>query len=528
MIKNIKDYINTTISKNHWEKIGIKDHHGIALPLFALKCKNSSGIGEFLDLFEVIDYLKEINFDTLQLLPLNETGNDPSPYNALSSLALNPIHISLHSLEGLEDNLDLKSKLNDFKIFSTYQKIHYIKIKKMKMDFLYEYYLFRFDYIKQDEDFNNFLKKHSWLEEYALYRVLLDENNNKHWDEWPKNLQNVTKKDLANLIEKYKSKMHFYFFLQYLAFSQMISVKRHADKNNILILGDVPILISPYSCDVWFNREVFDFSYVAGAPPDSYSLYGQKWGFPLFNWKNLESTNYLWWRRRLKVIEDLYHMYRIDHVVGFFRIWAIDKDKDKDATEGRFIPKDPASWKKEGIKRLKMMLHSTKLLPIAEDLGLIPKIVYKTLKNLGICGTKVIPWERTALGYIKFNNYEPLSLTTISTHDSDTFSGFWQTNYALATKFAKFKRWHYHHDLTYNQRKELLHDAHHTTSIFHINLFQEYLALYPGLVDIDPDEERINIPGTMLPTNWSYRFKKSFDEIKNHEKLKQDLKDIIK
>ena len=115
MIKNIKDYINTTISKNHWEKIGIKDHHGIALPLFALKCKNSSGIGEFLDLFEVIDYLKEINFDTLQLLPLNETGNDPSPYNALSSLALNPIHIALHSLEGLEDNLDLKSKLNDFK-----------------------------------------------------------------------------------------------------------------------------------------------------------------------------------------------------------------------------------------------------------------------------------------------------------------------------------------------------------------------------------------------------------------------------
>ncbi|NGX56264.1 MAG: 4-alpha-glucanotransferase [Candidatus Anoxychlamydiales bacterium] len=524
--KNLKDYINSTPASNHWEKLGIKDHHGITVPLFAIVCEKSSGIGEFLDLFEVIDFIKEIGFDTLQLLPLNETGKDPSPYNALSSLALNPLHISLHALESLDDNYELKEKLKDFKIFNTYQRVHYLKLKKLKMDFLYDYYLYVFKTLKENKEFNHFLQENSWLEEYALYRTILEEQNDKHWDIWPDDLKNLNKKNIPSLIEKYHDKMHFYFFLQYLAFSQLQSVKKYADENNIFILGDVPILISPYSCDVWFNREIFDFTYVAGAPPDSYSLYGQKWGFPLFNWKKLEENNYSWWKRRLKTIESLYHMYRIDHVVGFFRLWSIDPNSD--ATEGRFIPRDPTSWKKEGTKRLKMMLHSSKLLPIAEDLGLIPKIVYKTLKELGICGTKVIPWERTAFGYIKFNNYEPLSVTTISTHDSDTFEGWWETAVQYATKFAKFKRWQYSYKLSYHQRKELLYDSHHTSSIFHINLLQEYLALYPELSYPDPDDERINIPGTMLPTNWSYKYKVSFDKIKSHQKLKEDLKDLLK
>ena len=201
---------------------------------------------------------------------------------------------------------------------------------------------------------------------------------------------------------------------------------------------------------------------------------------------------------------------------------------DQDAMQGEFFPRDPAMWYKKGRERLEMMLDATNLLPIAEDLGLIPKIVYKSLKDLGICGTKVIPWEKTTFGYIKFQNYEPLSVTTVSTHDSDTFQQWWEGYPKGSTKFAKFMKWHYYRILSHNERKELLTKSHHTSSIFHINLLQEYLALYPELVWEDFEDERINIPGTLLPTNWTYRYRPYFEEIASHTKLNEDIKEMLK
>jgi len=524
-MNEIKKHILQTAAAKHWEKIGIRPHHGIVLPLFSLRCEKSSGTGEYLDLKQVIDWCKNIGFDVIQLLPLNETASDPSPYNATSSCALNPIHISLHALEGIKNDNNFKEKLNQFKIFNTYPHIHYLQLKRLKMEFLYEYYLYIFDDLKNDKDFQKFIKNHPWLDEFCLYRSIQEQQNYKTWDLWPKELQNIDIENISKYIEKYKNEMNFYYTLQYICFKQLEEVKKYADKNNILLFGDVPILVSKNSCDVWFNKSIFNQDLIAGAPPDSYSLYGQKWGFPLFNWKHLKHTNYQWWQRRLNAIANLYHMYRVDHSVGFFRIWSMHFDED--ATEGRFFPRDPAIWNKNGRERLLMLLHSSPLLPIAEDLGLIPKIVYKTLKELGICGTKVIPWEKTIFGYIKFNNYEPLSVTTISTHDSDTFQGWWRIYPKGSTKFAKCKNWHFDPHLTYLQRKELLKDSHNTSSIFHINLLQEYLALYPGLVWDDPDKERINIPGTLEPTNWSYRFRPSFEEIINHKNLQKDLMDIL-
>jgi len=521
----IKNYINTTRAAKHWEKIGIFSHHGIVIPLFALRCKNSSGIGEYLDLIKVIDWCKDVGFDVIQLLPLNETGIDPSPYNAISSCALNPLHISLHKLEGLDENPNLKEELKDFEVLNTYQRVHYLQLKRLKMKFLRKYYEYIFDDLKKDKDFEKFLKENSWLEEFALFRTLQEKQNFKTWDLWPKDLQNIHETNLAPYLDKYHTDMHFYFAVQYFCFKQLSEVKKYADTKKILIQGDVPIMVSKNSSDVWFNRSIFDLKHVAGAPPDSYSAYGQRWGFPLFNWDNLKATNYHWWKRRLKNIEHLYHMYRIDHVVGFFRIWSMFQDED--ATEGRFYPKDPVLWQKNGQNRLQMMLNSSPLLPIAEDLGLIPKIVYKTLKELGICGTKIIPWETNIFGFIKFNNYEPLSITSLSTHDSDTFEQWWEGFAKGASKFAKMKNWHYTSHLTYKQRKELLTNAHHTTSLFHINLLGEYLALYPDLVWPDIDDERINVPGTMRPTNWTYRFRPAFEDIMEHKKLTQDIKDIL-
>ncbi len=525
-MQKLKDFLQNTITKSHWEKIGVFPHNGIVVPLFSLHSEKSSGIGEYLDLIPIIEWVKSIGMDTIQLLPLNETGKDPSPYNAISSCALNPIHISLRDLPNVENNRELFEKLDEFKIFNNYQRIPYPQIQRTKEAWLKEYYSFIEDDLKKEDSFITFVDQNiSWLEEYALFRALKEKYDNKNWSLWPEKHQDIPKENFFELIEEYKNEIYFYYALQYFCYSQMSSVKTFAVKNNVLIEGDVPILVSANSCDVWNNREIFDMSHVAGAPPDNYSKYGQKWGFPLFNWDHLKGKDYFWWKRRLNVILPLYHMYRIDHVVGFFRLWCMLSDEN--ATQGKFLPKDPTQWDEKGRERLTMMINSSPLLPMAEDLGLIPKLVYNALKDFGICGTKVIPWEKTLFGYIKYKNYEPLSVSTVSTHDSDTLAQWWEGYPKGSTKFARFKKWHYDPHLTYFQRKEILKDSHHTASIFHINLLQEYLALIPDFVWEDPDDERINVPGTLDPTNWTYRFRPSIEEIIANDTLAKEIREII-
>nr|NGX33561.1 hypothetical protein [Candidatus Anoxychlamydiales bacterium] len=127
-MSKINDFIKTTPAAKHWENIGTNKHHGVVVPLFALRCENSSGIGEYLDLKKVINWCSDVGFDVIQLLPLNETGIDPSPYNAISSCALSTLHISLHALEGVKENPSLMQKLKSFDILNTYQRVHYLQL----------------------------------------------------------------------------------------------------------------------------------------------------------------------------------------------------------------------------------------------------------------------------------------------------------------------------------------------------------------------------------------------------------------
>ena len=147
----------------------------------------------------------------------------------------------------------------------------------------------------------------------------------------------------------------------------------------------------------------------------------------------MRKDNFRWWKQRLKVVEKFYHIYRIDHVVGFFRIWGIEKGKK--AAEGSFFPPDQTLWAGQGTELLEMMIDATTLLPMSEDLGTIPKEVYPILKNLGICGVKVVRWQTKEGRYIPFSEYEPLSMTTLSTHDMDTLELCWKKYPSEAVPF---------------------------------------------------------------------------------------------
>ena len=488
----MKDLLKNTPLFNIWQKIKIKHHHGIVVPLFSLKKTEESSIGEFLDLLEIIDFLKEVNFDVLQLLPINDTMTDPSPYSLFSSKALNPIYISLHALKNARKFPKIKKE----------KRLNYHKVRETKLLWLYDYFLEYFTFIKTSSEYEEFLNKNKWVFFYAKNAAFFE-----------KNLSQINDRE------------NFFIFLQFISFSQMQKVKKYADKNNILLMGDIPLFMSKNSSDFLESPSLFEKNKVVGAPPDFYTRKGQNWNLLPYNWEEMKKNNYKWFKERFSIKENFFHMYRIDHVAGLFRVWKMKENEDP--LRGAFDPKDHTLWKERGKKLLKMFISCSNMLPLAEDLGLIPKLIPRTLKELGICSLKFMRREKKNSHFIKNEDYEPLSLTTVTTHDSEPLSLWWEKYPFEAKEFCKFKNWKYEKKLSFEQRYEILKDSHNTASLFHVNPLQEYLAFFDNLV-YNPKEERINRPGIISALNWSYRFIPSIKELINNKKLIDIMKALIK
>ena len=345
------------------------------------------------------------------------------------------------------------------------------QVKHHKLKWLYKYFEAAFPAVSSSEEYRTFCSQNPWLFHYALFKALKDEYGGKHWEDWPYDRQSPEKCTAD------PKAINFHRFLQFHAYRQLEKAKAHATSRGVFFKGDLPILLSPDSADVWANRSLFDLSDSAGAPPDYYNPLGQKWGFPLIRWDEMRKANFGWWKERLRMASRLFHIYRLDHVIGFFRIWAIHSDELP--AEGHFVPADPNLWGMQGREILEMMIQTSPLLPMAEDLGaMIPEIVHETLHELGICGTKVMRWAKNGDSYLPFQEYDPLSLTTVSTCDSETLDEWWETLPEEAARYAAFKHWAYEPKLSREHHLALLYDSHHTASLFHINLLQEYLALF--------------------------------------------------
>lgn len=520
--------IGSTPFAAHWKRIGIRHHHGICTPLFSLRTKNSSGIGEYLDLLPLIDWCKSIKMDVIQLLPLNDAGDDPSPYNALSSCALHPLYLSLHALPELDKYPELRTKLDDLQKLNESQRVAFQDVQSHKLVWLRDYFTLAGDSVLNTKEYLAFKESQPWLKRYALFRVIKDLVSKNHWMSWPQELQTPTEEGVEELLNRYSQEVSFYYLLQYLCFQQMHQAKTYANSQGIFIKGDMPFLISPDSVDVWEFPQYFDLSLAAGAPPDFYNKEGQYWGFPIFKWDVIQADDYQWFKRRLDYCSELYDLYRIDHVLGFFRIWAIPLERP--SKEGHYIPEDQSVWEQQASAIFSMLAKSSTILPIAEDLGVTSDLVRATLKKFGICGTKVMRWERaweTDGHFIPIDAYPPMSMTTVSTHDSETLALWWRDLPKEARDYAQYKKWRYIPLLSAEQRQSILWDSHHTSSLFHIDLLQEYLALFPDLVWEDPEDERINIPGKVLPTNWTYRFRPSVEEIAAHEPLRKKMAELL-
>ena len=521
-----KELLSACPSKEHWDKIGISHHRGIDVPLSALHTQNSCGIGEFFDLLPLVDWCKDVGFDVIQLLPVNDSGTDPSPYNSLSANALNPIYLSLNELpcnDCLEDMLKPKNRPKLKK------RVDYLEVKKYKECLFAEYYSREGKTVIETPQFENFVAQNPWLPPYALFKVLKAANELKDFKKWPKTHRCPNEEEFEELLEVHHHRVQREILVQYFCFQQLQHVKKYAESRGIFLKGDIPILLSPDSADVWNNRELFQPGISAGAPPDAYNTNGQKWGFPVYDWEEMEKQNYRWWRQRLKVASNFFHIYRLDHIIGFFRIWAIPPKSS--AKAGFFLPKEKEKWVPLGSKTLEMMLESCPMLPIGEDLGVDPQQVRPTMHKLGICGTKVMRWERfweTDQSYIPVSEYNPDSMTTVSTHDSETLQQWWHDLPQESKPFAEHKGWKWTPELSLEQRKDILTDSNQSGSLFHINLLQEYLAMVPELVWPQPASERINVPGTIAKSNWTYRYRRSLEEIASNQELKNHIADTLR
>lgn len=526
-MNDVRSRLLKTPAGEHWQQLEVKNHHGCALPLFSLRTEKSGGIGEFLDLLPLISWCKQVGFDVIQLLPLNDTGLDPSPYNAISGIALNPLHISLYALPQINMLPHFEEKFRALQNWNHTARVKYDIVRDLKMSLLKEYFHLFFSGIREKPEYQNFIRENPWLFHYSLFKALKEVNEWRSWEDWPSNMKSPTEAQLKDLANEFQEAIHFHNFLQFLAFQQMETVRKEADKEKVWIKGDIPILISRDSADVWGHRNFFLLHLAVGAPPDVYSALGQYWGFPAYDWEAQEKTAYSWWQERLKVCAKLYHLYRIDHVVGFFRLWVIPVGHP--ANQGSFMPAEENQWIPHGRHLMEMMLKSTKILPIGEDLGLVPPSVKHCLKELGICGTKVMRWERRwdqDGGFIPIQDYPPESMTTVSTHDSDTLQLWWRHSPKEAKLYCDYKGWDYRPFLSPDRQTEMLHDSHQSGSLFHINLLQEYLAVFPELVSPNLNDERINIPGKLLETNWTYRFRQSVEEWKKNEDLIQMIQSL--
>lgn len=417
--------------KNNWKDIGKIRRAGVLAPLFSIYSKNSVGIGDFCDLNMVFDWCAQSGLSIFQLLPMNEVGPTFCPYDAVSSFALEPMYISLDALAEAEDKT-IKANISLLKKkFPVGKKNVDYGIKDAKRDILWKI----FSGCKNacgSKEFKKFISENDyWLQDFALFKVIKSCHKGNPWYEWSDGYRDRDPGMMNVFIEEHAPYIEFEKWMQWLAFKQFKTAKEYAVSKNILICGDLPILTSKDSADVWAHPEFFNLDFLAGAPPDMYCAKGQRWSMPTYNWDAIADEDYDYLKAKLKFAENFYDIIRIDHVVGLFRIWSIPASSpaENEGLAGSFDPSDERVWAEHGRAILSIMLENTSMLFTAEDLGMIPKDCPTTLKDFEIPGNEVQRWVKDWAGlhdFIAPNDYRLFSVAMLSTHDTTNWAGWWE------------------------------------------------------------------------------------------------------
>ncbi len=533
---------------------------GVAIPVSSLRSQSSCGVGEFPDLVLLGEWCRRTGLDLIQILPVNDTGLDPSPYNAQSAFALNPVYIRLEDVPGWDICRDDIRKARG--CFEGAERLQYGSVLRFKMEMLHRIFQHNQPGIADDETLRHWMSRNHWLAAYSEFRG----RTNGLFTAW----------------------------IQYHLDRQLRDAALKLQAMGIALKGDIPILLSAESVDVRVNPSLFDTERRVGAPPDMFSKEGQNWRFPSFHWPEMERDGFAWWRERLDRASGFYHACRIDHVLGFFRIWVIPEAEESASlgyyTPARRISADELSqdaglgageieellqshalvraeagyapawhwhdspafmrlgegkrsrlrtlieaywngqeklWREHGRKLLGAITKSTDMLMCAEDLGVVPACVPEVLEELGLLGLRVERWGDGSGRHP--GKFPRLTVSTTSTHDTSTLRGWWQE-----------QGWNRHEYfgwlnlpgscpdyLTTEVCAAILERNLNSNSLIAVFPLQDLFALHYDLRTPDPADERINVPGVESAGNWTYRMKLPIESLLAYGLYNDYLKEFI-
>ena len=539
---------------------------GVLVPLFALRGENDLGIGDLGALREFIDWIADIGFTLAQLLPINETGADYSPYNAISSMAIEPT--TLHLAPGSPEDLtreDFAGALADVDLPRLCRgRVNYRKIKELKQRILEKAFA-NFSaraHEKRQSEFKKFCEEQSsWLPDYALFRVLIEDNGSAAWDRWPSQHQSTesARNWIGNLPHDqqatFTKRGDFFCYVQWIADQQWRDIKAYAEQHGVALMGDIPFGVSYYSADVFARTNEFMLDWFGGAPPepvfkdDAFTQkWGQNWGIPLYRWSVMRTNNFQWWRERVRGTRRMFHLFRIDHVQGFYRVYAfpwrpernkeflpLDQHQMLERTSGRaphFVPRNddtPESReanKSEGEEYLRVVMAEAGAARVAgEDLGVVPDYVRPNLGYLGIGGFKIPQWETRDGMIIPGEMYDRLSVATYATHDHEPIRALWDDafnpetgEHARATleKIALFSGLNPKID-------QLDYEKDFYPAVMNALLKCNSWIAVVMITDLLGRKYRFNVPGTSANLNWTRRIQRSIAKLRSSWKERRRM-----
>jgi 4-alpha-glucanotransferase len=544
---------------------------GVLAPLFALRSQHGLGIGDVGALREFIEWAREIGFRVVQLLPINEVGRDNSPYNAISAMAIEPTTLQLAPGSPAELTREaFECVMADENLEALrHGPVKYDQVRKLKRELLEN--AFNNFQVNPNANrlakFDQFCKRESnWLKRYSFFRVLMELNGeDEKWDEWqlehrdPKTAQAWLAGQPKDMRNQFSEREKFFCYVQWIADEQWREVRKFAQERGVALMGDIPFGVSYCSADVFSEREIFHLDWSGGAPPEPYfkddeftMKWGQNWGIPIYNWPALRAQNFAWWRERVRGVRRIFHIFRIDHVLGFYRIysfpWRPGKNKeflplDWNAmlakTSGRwpnFTPRDDdkpenaEANRREGEEYLRMVLaESGTTRVVGEDLGTVPKYVRPSLRSLGVAGFKIPQWEFLDGQMTPGGHFERLSVATYATHDHKPIRQLWAEAadeespvHAQALedvlKIAQFSGIVLREGLDYER------DFYPAmmSALFQSN---SWLAIVM-ITDLLARKDRFNVPGTTVATNWARRLSKTIAQMRESRIIRRRMKVI--
>lgn len=304
---------------------------GTQVPVFSLRTRKSAGIGDFGDLKTMIDFVASTGQKVLQLLPINDTTithtwTDSYPYSCISVFAIHPQYADLHALPELKDAKARAEAEKTCAELNALDKIDYEKVNDFKINYLRQIFNQEGEKMMKTAEYKAFFQASElWLVPYAQYSYLRDKNGTADFNQWPDHQvwDEAERKALADPKTAAYKNVAFFYFVQFVLDRQMQEAHEHAKTKGVILKGDIPIGVNRNGCDVWTEPKYFNLNGQAGAPPDDFSANGQNWGFPTYNWFEMLKDGCQWWNRRFQNMARYFDAYRIDHVLGFFRIWEI-------------------------------------------------------------------------------------------------------------------------------------------------------------------------------------------------------------